>query len=141
MELSATARLAPLLVGVVAAVGSGVGYWNPSLWTDEAATISVSGRTVPEIFAVARHLDAVHVVYYLFMHVWISILGSAPWALRLPSVIAVGVAAAGVVVLGRQVATPRLAVTAGLLFAVLPRVTWAGTELDRSPSWQWLLSG
>jgi mannosyltransferase len=83
---------------------------------------------VPEIFAVARHLDVVHVVYYLFMHVWISILGSAPWALRLPSVIAVGVASAGVVVLGRQVATPRLAVTAGLLFAVLPRVTWAGTE-------------
>jgi hypothetical protein len=50
----------------------------------------------------------------VFMHVWISVLGIAPWSLRLPSVVAIGVAAArGVVVLGRQVATLRLGVTAG----------------------------
>ena len=128
MKLPATQRFAPLLVGVVAAVGSGVAYWNPSLWTDEAATLSVASRSVPQIFAVTKHLDAVHLLYYLFMHVWISLLGNAPWALRLPSVLAVGVGAAGVVVLGRQVATPALAVTAGLLFALLPRMTWAATE-------------
>lgn len=128
MAAPASAWLAPSLVGVLATVGSGVGYWNPSLWTDEAATISVASRPVPQIFAVVGHLDAVHAAYYLFMHVWISVLGIAPWSLRLPSVAAIGFAAAGVVVLGRQVATPRLGVTAGLLFAILPRVTWAATE-------------
>lgn len=120
--------LAPLVVGCVGAVISSVGYWNPSLWTDEAATISVSTRTVSQILALARHLDAVHATYYLFMHVWTGILGVAPWAIRLPSVLAVGIAAVGVVVLGRQVSTLRFGVTAGLLFAILPRMTWAGTE-------------
>jgi mannosyltransferase len=119
---------APLMVGVVGVIGSGIGYWNPSLWNDETATLSVSTRSVGQILALARHRDAVHTAYYLFMHVWTGALGIAPWALRLPSVLAVGVAAAGVVVLGRQVGTTPLGVTAGLLFAFLPRVTWAATE-------------
>ncbi len=38
---------------------------KPSLWFDESATISASaGRTVPELWRMLCHIDAVHGLYY-----------------------------------------------------------------------------
>lgn len=45
--------------------------------------------------------------------------GTEFWA-RVPSALAVGVAAAGVVVLGRQLCVRSVGVAAGIVFAVLP---------------------
>ena len=39
-----------------------------------------------------------------------------------------GGAAAGVVVLGKQLSTRSVGVCAGIAFAILPRITWAGIE-------------
>ena len=75
-----------------------------------------------------HNIDAVHGLYYLFMHFWIAVFGSSARSIRLPSLLAVGIAAAGTVVLARRLTNRSVALLAGVAFALLPRVTWAGTE-------------
>lgn len=115
-------------VAVLATVVSAAGAARPSLWFDEAATISASTRTVPELWRVLGNIDAVHGLYYLLMHGWYTVFPATEFWSRLSSSLAVGLAAAGVVVLGRQLSTRPVAVAAGVVFALLPRVTWAGIE-------------
>lgn len=117
-----------LAVALLAVVVSAAGAARPSLWFDEAATISAGTRSVLELWRMLLNIDAVHGLYYLLMHVWFAIIPATEFASRLSSALAVGVAAAGVVVLGRQLSGRPVAITAGVLFAVLPRVTWAGAE-------------
>ncbi len=47
---------------------------------------------------------------------------------RAPSGLAIGGAAAGLVVLGKQFSTRTVALTSGVVCAILPRATWAGIE-------------
>ena len=115
-------------VALLAVLVSSAGAARPSLWFDEAATISAGTRTVPELWRMLGHIDAVHGLYYLLMHGWFAIFPATEFLSRLSSAIAVGLAAAGVVVLGRQLSSRPVALTAGLVFAILPRVTWAGME-------------
>lgn len=125
--------LDPWGVAVLAAVIS-VGWApKPSLWFDEAATISASAsRTLPELWRTLGHIDAVHGLFYLLMHGWYMIFPPTEFWSRLPSCIAIGAAAAGVTVFTRQFtvgASGRAtAVCAGVVFAILPRTTWAGVE-------------
>lgn len=116
--------VAALLTLVVSASGAA----RPSLWFDEAATISAATRPVPDLWRMLGHIDSVHGLYYLLMHGWFVMVPATEFFSRLSSSIAVAVAAAGVVVLGRQLSTRQVALTAGLVFALLPRVTWAGME-------------
>ena len=113
-----------LFTVVLCAAGSA----RPSLWFDEAATISAGTRSVPELWRMVHNIDAVHGLYYLLMHGWFVVFPATEFATRLSSALAAGMAAAGVVVLGKLVSSRTVAVTAGLTFAVLPRVTWAGME-------------
>lgn len=122
----------PILLGILAAVVSSVGYWRPSIWTDEAATITAATRSLPELWAMIHNVDAVHFAYYLTMHFWIDAFGTSAASIRFPSIVAVGFAAAGTVVLTRELTTRRTALWAGVLFALLPRVTWSGTEARSS---------
>ena len=115
-------------VAILALIISAAGAARPSLWFDEAATLSAATRTVPELWRMVANIDAVHGLYYLLMHGWFAVFPATEFASRLSSAVAVGVAAAGVVVLGRQLSTRSVALCAGVLFAVLPRVTWAGAE-------------
>ncbi|MBU3706724.1 MAG: hypothetical protein FGM50_08615 [Mycobacterium sp.] len=115
-------------VAALALAVSAAGAARPSLWFDEAATLSAATRTVPELWRMVANIDAVHGFYYLLMHGWFAVFPATEFAARLSSAVAVGVAAAGVVVLGRQLSTRSVAVCAGVLFAILPRVTWAGAE-------------
>ncbi|PQM48523.1 hypothetical protein C1Y40_01257 [Mycobacterium talmoniae] len=112
-----------------ASVLSAAGASHPSLWFDEAATISASAnRSLPELWRLLGHIDAVHGLYYLVMHGWYAVFPATEFWSRVPSCLAVGVGTAGVVVLARQFATRRVAVCAGVVFAILPRMTWAGIE-------------
>lgn len=115
-------------VAVFTVVLCAAGSARPSLWFDEAATISAATRPIPELWQMVRNIDAVHGLYYLVMHGWYQVFPATEFASRLSSAIAAGVAAAGVVVLGKLISSRTVAVTAGLVFAVLPRVTWAGME-------------
>lgn len=122
-------RLAdPLGVAMLAFVVSAAGAARPSLWFDEAATISASTRSVPELWRLLHNIDAVHGLYYLAMHGWFAIFPATEFWSRLSSCLAIGIAAAGVVVVGKQFSTRTVAVCAGIVFAILPRITWAGIE-------------
>jgi mannosyltransferase len=121
-------RYDPVVVAVFAATVSAAGAAKPSLWYDEAATISASTRSLPQLWGLLHNVDAVHGLYYLVMHGWFSIFPATEFWSRLSSCLAVGIAAAGVVVVGKQFSTRTVGVCAGVTFAILPRVTWAGIE-------------
>jgi mannosyltransferase len=122
--------LDPWAIAVFAAAVSASWACRPSLWFDEGATISASAsRTLPELWKLLGHIDAVHGLYYLFMHGWFAIFPPTEFWSRAPSALAVGAAAAGVTVFTRQFVPGRAtAVCAGAVFAILPRTTWAGME-------------
>lgn len=127
----------PLAIAALAIAISGAWASRPSLWFDEGATISASAsRTLPELWRLLGHIDAVHGLYYLVMHGWFAVFPPTEFWSRIPSCLAVGAAAAGVVVFTRQLApSPEGRTTtlcAGVVFAMLPRVTWAGIEARSS---------
>ncbi|MBW0017847.1 MAG: glycosyltransferase family 39 protein [Mycobacterium sp.] len=121
--------LDPLIVGVLAtAIGLG-GAGRPSFWYDEAATISASySRSLVQLWHMLGNVDAVHGLYYLFMHCWFQVFPPTEFWSRAPSGLAVGGAAAGVVLLGKQFSSRTVAVTSGVMCAILPRTTWAAIE-------------
>lgn len=120
--------LEPLVVGAVGFLVSVAGIANGSPGVDEAATLSAAERSLPELWRMAHHIDGVHSTYYALVHLWFGLVPITLVTLRLPSSIAVGVAAALLVVLTRRLADGRTALAAGLVFAVLPRTSLAGGE-------------
>lgn len=121
--------LDPLIVGILAAAMSLGGAGRPSFWYDEAATISAGySRSLDQLWRMLGNVDAVHGLYYLFMHGWFQIFPPTEFWSRAPSGLAIGGAAAGVVVLGKQFSSRTVAVASGVFCAVLPRATWAGIE-------------
>lgn len=105
------------------------GAGRPSFWYDEAATISASySRPLDALWQMLGDVDAVHGLYYVLMHGWFTVAPPTEFWSRVPSGLAVGVAAAGVVVLGRQLSSRGVGLTAGVVCAILPRATWAGIE-------------
>lgn len=117
-----------VVLGLVAFLVSAAGSWQPSYWGDEAASVLSAERSFPSLVRMLGHVDAVHGVYYVLLHGWIDLFGASEFATRLPSALAIGVAAAGTAVLARMLATTRVAVLAAVVFAVLPRVTYMGAE-------------
>lgn len=122
-------RLDPWAIGLLATALSAAWASRPSLWFDEGATISAAAsRTLPELWKLLGHIDAVHGLYYLLMHGWFALFPPTEFWSRVPSSMAVGAAAAGVVVFAKQFSDRSTAWCAGAVFAILPRVTWAGIE-------------
>ncbi|WP_082977042.1 glycosyltransferase family 39 protein [Mycobacterium sp. 852002-50816_SCH5313054-b] len=118
-----------LVVGLLAAAISLAGAARPSFWYDEAATISASySRSFGQLWRMLGNVDAVHGLYYALMHAWFQIFPPTEFWSRVPSGLAVGGAAAGVVVLGRQFSSRSAALACGALCGILPRTTWAGIE-------------
>ncbi|AMM20135.1 hypothetical protein AX769_08090 [Frondihabitans sp. PAMC 28766] len=118
----------PALAGVFGLLVSVAFSWVPSIWYDESATIVSAQRSYAQLWAEIHHVDAVHAVYYGFMHFWFDLVGYTPVSLRFPSAVAVGVGAALLVLLTRELTDRRTGLVAGLLFTLLPRITWAGGE-------------
>ena len=123
------AVLDPLIVGALAAAVSLSGAARPSFWYDEAATISASySRSLGQLWQMLSNVDAVHGLYYLLMHGWFQVFPPTEFWSRAPSGLAVGAAAAGVVVLGKQFSSRTVALSSGIVCGILPRATWAGIE-------------
>ncbi|MEU9020892.1 glycosyltransferase family 39 protein [Actinomadura sp. NPDC048394] len=100
-----------------------MGLWGAGrlpLWRDEAITSEIARRSTPDILWCARHIDAVHAVYYLFMHGVVQLFGASEFALRLPSIAAFAATAAGVTVLGRRIVSGSAGFVAGILYAGAP---------------------
>jgi mannosyltransferase len=121
--------LDPLIVAVFATTVSLAGAGRPSFWYDEAATISASySRSLRQLWAMLGNVDAVEGLYYVFMHGWFTMFPPTEFWSRAPSGLAIGGAAAGVVVLGKQFSSRTVALASGVVCAILPRATWAGIE-------------
>lgn len=107
-----------------------VGFWGldrGSLWLDEAATYTVVTRPVHEILTTLGNIDAVHGAYYLGLHLWMLPGGGEVW-MRVPSVLAMGVAAGATAALGTRLAGARTGLVAGLLFSGWPLVSYYAQE-------------
>ncbi|MFD7028681.1 hypothetical protein ACFWAR_11675 [Streptomyces sp. NPDC059917] len=112
----------------------GLGLWGlsrqDSVWRDEAATWQVALRSTGEIWRMLGNVDAVHGLYYLLMHGLFEVFGASTTTLRLPSVLAVAVAAGCVATLARRLTPGRAGSWAGI---------GAGTALGLLPAVQFQL--
>ncbi|TFD04103.1 MULTISPECIES: glycosyltransferase family 39 protein [unclassified Cryobacterium] len=145
------------LLGVFAVSVSLLASGVPSYWSDEVATLRAARLSWAELFAFLGQKDAVHTGYYSVMKVWVGAFGESEFSTRSLSALAVGAAAAGIVLLVASVGSLRVGVVAGVLFAILPRTTYMGIEARsfalsvavavwatlillvaaRRPSWRW----
>jgi mannosyltransferase len=103
-----------------------LGLWGlsrqDSVWRDEAATWQVAQRSTAEIWHMLGNVDVVPGCYYLLMHVLFDCFGPSTTTLRLPSVLATGIAAACVAVIGHRLAGVWAGLAGGMAFGLLPAV-------------------
>lgn len=115
-------------LGILAVAVSATGSGTASLWGDEAASLLSAQRPLSSLALMVQHVDAVHALYYLGLHLWIGVAGTSPFALRFPSAVAIGLAVTGLVVLGQRLRGLRLGVLAGVIALAMPRLTDVGSE-------------
>lgn len=127
-------RATPWLVGVFALLISALGSGRAAFWGDEAASVMSATRPLDTLGPMLGTVDAVHGLYYVLLHGWVSVFGTGEFAVRFPSAIGVGAAAVGLWFLVDRLSGPRLATLSALIFAILPRVTVVGSE-GRSYAW------
>ncbi|MBM7458650.1 glycosyltransferase family 39 protein [Rhodococcus coprophilus] len=118
----------PLLIGGVTVLVGAAFSWVPSFWWDEAATVSAADRPFGDLLELLAEWDAVHGLHDILLHGWFAVVGTGEFAARVPGALALGVGAAAVTATAQFLAGRLAAVAAGVLFAILPRVTWAATE-------------
>lgn len=132
------------------------------MWGDESVTFQLAHRDLTQIWRTTQHVDLVHAFYYAVMHEIYGLFGGGLLTLRLPSVLAMSVAAAGVGLLGLRLTGPRAGLSAGVLFPLIPQiqqytqegrsyamvcalVTWATYALvacvARPTWWRWMTYG
>src|SRR5450755_1785501 len=105
-----------------------VGITVPSYWRDEAATLAAVKRPFGDMIQLLGNVDAVRGAYYVVSWVIARVFGTGEFALRLPSAIAMAVAAGFVAALGRRLVSPRAGLAAGVLFAVVPDISLYGQD-------------
>jgi mannosyltransferase len=120
-----------LLPAAVTAMVLSIGIAAPSYWRDEAATVAAVHRPLGSMLRMLGSVDAVHGLYYLIIWPIAQLCGTGEQTLRLPSLVAMAVAAGFVTATGRRLVSPAVGVTAGLIFAAAPTVTEYG-QMARS---------
>jgi mannosyltransferase len=102
------------------------GIWEPAYSRDETATLSATDRPFGALVHMLHNVDVVHGTYYSIIWLVVRVAGTGEFATRLPSAIAMAVTAAVVYGLGRRLVSPRAGLAAGLVFAVIPQVSYWG---------------
>jgi mannosyltransferase len=128
---STTFRWAGLLAVLTFCVNL-IGLGAPAAWRDEAATWVANQRSVPDLLSMLRHVDAVHGTYYLLMRAWQALFGDSIVSLRMLSVVAVAVGAGLATLLAAELFGPAAAPWCGLLYGIVPPLTWAAGEARSS---------
>ncbi len=116
------------MVGLGAALVSAVAIGVPSMWGDEAASVMSARRPWDSLWAMSANVDAVHVVYYAMLHVWVDVFGASSFSVRLPSALAIGATAAGVFTLCRFFVGGRIALLASIVPLLVPRIVFMSGE-------------
>jgi mannosyltransferase len=117
-----------LPAALAAAVMAALGVWglarDSAMGNDEVATRWAALLPLHLLTHLLRHVDAVHGLYYLLMHGWMAV-GTSPAVMRIPSVIAMVVAVALVVIIGRRLTGSAWAgLFAGLIVALTPTISY-----------------
>jgi mannosyltransferase len=104
------------------------GWWgiarHDSMGNDEVATRWAALLPLRYLAHLLANVDAVHGLYYLLMHAWVAV-GSTPMVLRIPSVIAMCVAAVLIVILGKRLTGSGWAgLFAGLIMVSTPSISF-----------------
>jgi mannosyltransferase len=105
-----------------------VGITVPSYWRDEAATLAAVKRPFGDMIRMLGNVDAVHGAYYTLMWGLVRLFGTGEFALRIPSAVAMAVAAGFVAAIGRRLVSPQAGLATGVLFAVVPDVSLYGQD-------------
>ena len=100
-----------------------VGIGTRSLWNDEYATWYAATLSFADFKRLIGNVDAVVAPYYLLMHGWVAVFGESAASLRMPSALAMALAAVLIALVGRRLFDPAVGLTAGLIFAGLPAVS------------------
>ncbi|MBQ0900504.1 glycosyltransferase family 39 protein [Micromonospora sp. U21] len=110
----------PALAAVLVAL---YGLDRRQLWRDEIATWVASTKSLRGLQDLVEGTDAVIAPYYLFMHGWIAVFGDSEVSIRMPSLLAIALAAALTAAIGRKLFDPATGLFAGLLVAVVPTIS------------------
>lgn len=122
------AVLRALPVALVVALGVLARLHSPSaLWLDEALSVGIAHRPVPELLRALKH-DGSPPLYYLLLHLWIGVFGSSATALRSLSTVFSLATLPVVWRTGRRLGGPGTARAALLLLAVSPFAVRYATE-------------
>ncbi|MFF0116583.1 glycosyltransferase family 39 protein [Streptomyces prasinus] len=104
----------------------GLGLWGlsreNSVWRDEAAAWQVAERPLGGIWRMLEHVDVVHGLYYVLMHGLFDCFGAGTTTLRMPSVVAMAVAAGCVTAIGQRLAGAWAGLAGGMALALIPAV-------------------
>ncbi|TDU06136.1 mannosyltransferase [Streptomyces sp. 846.5] len=109
-----------LLPALVTLVMGGYGLGSRQVGQEESATWWAASLSWGGLGRLLDHTDVVLAPFYVLMHAWVSLAGTSPTALRLPSLLAMAAAAGLLAVLGRRMFDAPTGLVAGLVFAVLP---------------------
>ena len=119
--------LLPALVVVVALCVLARLHSPSVLWLDEALSVEISRRPVPELFDALRR-DGSPPLYYLALHVWMAVFGESATATRALSTVFSLAALPVMFATGRRLGGPRVAAGAVLLLAANPFAVRYATE-------------
>jgi mannosyltransferase len=111
------------------AVSLGLQLWglgDPAYSRDETATLSAAQRPFAALVHMLHNVDVVHGTYYALIWLIVRLAGPGQFATRLPSALATAAAAAAAFGLGRRLVSLRAGLAAGLIFAVIPLVSYWG---------------
>ncbi|WP_203980537.1 glycosyltransferase family 39 protein [Planotetraspora silvatica] len=121
-----------VVIPAVVALGAGIwGVDRGSMWHDEATSFTVARRSLPALWDTLGQVDAVHGLYYLLLHPLLALVSGPELGeivLRVPSVLATGVAAAGVAAVAAHTASSWTGLLAGLSYATTPVVSYYAQE-------------
>lgn len=93
------------------------------MWNNEYATWHAAVLGTEDLRHLLSNTDLVHVAYLMVVRGWIQVAGDDPLAMRLPSLLAMTVAAGCTTLIGRRLVGTGPGLVAGLLFVLIPSVT------------------
>jgi mannosyltransferase len=92
-----------------------------SLWLDEAWTVSAANRSLPEILLYYSNIPPLHQV---IVRLFIAILGTSEFSVRLPSVLAGVLSVVLVYAITTRLFNKSIGLVAGLILAISPFHVW-----------------
>lgn len=111
------------LTGAALAIGAGLCLYQlgrESLWLDEAAGLLAARAPLAQLFQVIRETEVFPPLYFLSLHLWMSVFGDSEFSIRLMSALAAIISLAVFYQLGRRLVGWQLGAATVLLLASSP---------------------